>query len=199
MTEEEIANVLHIGRLAFLSGEVSRAVLRLDGQQESDTDHATMLCWLACSLAAKFYHDVLDIGLVAQLAMVHDACEIYAGDLYAVDSTAESRAAKKEREHKAIERIRGELPEFPWMTTMIDVYEEGTSPEARFVRAVGKLCPKIALRLVGLNGPLLQLTDEQINEFRLREKAEMDDYAADFPEILELRDQLHAIIPWVTT
>jgi 5'-deoxynucleotidase YfbR-like HD superfamily hydrolase len=192
--EQELSDALHIGELALGSGRVYRQVSHADGKPESDTDHAVMLTWLACSLAARWYPQ-LDIGLVAQLASAHDVCEVYAGDDYAVDRTPERAAAKAAREAAAIERIGGELPSLPWLAAMARAYERQDTAEARFVKAVDKVCPKIVLRVTGeLNARLLSMGWEQVTAFRDAETAAMDVYAADFPEILALRETFNELL-----
>jgi hypothetical protein len=47
-------------------------------QPESDTDHTVMLALIACALA-PIVDARLDVGLVAQYALVHDLVEAYAG------------------------------------------------------------------------------------------------------------------------
>lgn len=79
-TERTADVTLNLGRLALLFGRVNRITKHDDGMTlESDTDHTIMLSLLACAFASKYMPD-LDIGRVAQFALVHDLVEAYAGD-----------------------------------------------------------------------------------------------------------------------
>lgn len=53
-------------------GKVDRITAHQDGVfPESDTDHTVMLGVIGVSLAKRLYND-LDLGLIAQFALVHD-------------------------------------------------------------------------------------------------------------------------------
>ena len=189
-------DLFHLVRMALTFGRIERGVSHPDGKPETDTDHSISLSWAACSLAEKRYPQ-LDCGLIAQFAVVHDAPEVYAGDTYAVTVTEATKAIQRERESAAIKRIGHELPELPWLVVMMTRYESQQDPEARFVRAVDKLIPKIVLRIEGdvRARLLLHNVDKQTAiKFRQREIKEMNAYAVDFPEILELRDELNAML-----
>ncbi len=100
--------VTDLCRLALAFGRIDRtAVHHPDGTPESDTDHTVMLGWVACSLAARF--PGLDIGLVAQFALAHDAPEVYAGDTPTLRIDATGRAAKADRERAATARLAVEF------------------------------------------------------------------------------------------
>lgn len=196
-TAQVMNNIFHVVRLALSYGRVERGVSHPDGRPETDTDHAVSLAWLACSLAAKWYPQ-LDRGLIAQFAVVHDAPEVYAGDTYAVTTiTAAGKDDQRDREHAATARIDCELRDLGWLPATIMHYETQSVPEARFTRAVDKLMPKIVLRIEGnVPGRLAShgVTRAIAAEFRSQEAAAMNSYAADFPEILQLRDELNAML-----
>jgi len=103
--------------------------------------------------------------------------------------------AQKAREAAAIGQIQRELPVLPWLPDTEIAYERQDTPEARFVHAVDKLCPKISLRVTGeLSARLLEMGPERVAAFRDAEAADMNRYAADFPQILALRDQLNTVL-----
>lgn len=134
---------LDLARLALRFGQIHRtAVYHPDGvTPESDTDHTVMLGWIACALAALCFPQ-LDIGLVAQFALVHDAPEVYAGDTPTLRIDDAGRVAKGERERAAVDRLVAEFGErLPWFPNAIRLYEEQRLPEARFVRAWTRCCP----------------------------------------------------------
>ncbi len=175
--------------LAF--GKIDRITYHEDGvTPESDSDHTVMLGVIACAFAARHFRD-LDLGKIAQYALVHDLVEIYAGDTPTLRIDADGRAAKAERERQALELIRDEFATLPWLYITIADYEERRDPEARFVKALDKLLPKIThilnhgvtLRDQGMSRKeLVTRYDEQ--------KIELESYASDFPQLLQFREDL---------
>lgn len=122
------------------------------GPAESDTDHTVMLGWLACALARRLAPD-LNIGLVAQLALAHDAVEAYAGDTQTLRISDDERHLKAEREHNAWLLMREAFGhDLPWLPDTIHHYESKASPEARFVWALDKTMPKLVHLLDNLRG-----------------------------------------------
>lgn len=111
--------------------------------KESDTDHTVMLAWVAPALASLLYPD-LDTGLIAEFAAVHDAVEVFAGDTPTLRISATERIAKTRREAAAASRWRDLFAQrLPWIADRIYRYETQAEPEARFVRAVDKMMPRL--------------------------------------------------------
>lgn len=187
------AAVIHLGRLALKFGEVDRITYHEDGVTlESDTDHTVMLGLIACALADR-YTD-LNVGLVAQYALLHDLVEVYAGDTPTLRTqSADAKTEKAARECAAQHRLAAELRDLPWVGYRIEQYEERRSPEARFVKALDKLLPKITHVLNGLVTVRTQgMTAEQLAERYEAQFDELMGYAADFPILFELRADLVA-------
>lgn len=139
-------DVQALGLMALGLGRVNRATYHEDGQRpETVTDHTVMLGLVACAFAARYLPD-LDLGKIAQYALVHDLPEVYAGDTPTLHVLSENeKQAKKDREVKAALRIADETTGLPWVIDTMTDYEaqdEG-DPEARYVRAIDKLLPKI--------------------------------------------------------
>lgn len=185
--------VVALGGLSLDFGRVDRITYHPDGTTpESDTDHTVMLGLVACALAAACFPQ-LDVGLVAQYALVHDLVEVYAGDTNTLRMlTPQARADKADREHAAWMRISDEFSQtLPWLPIVIAEYEDRSTPEARYVKALDKLLPKIThilneaktIREQGLT--VIELAD------RYRAQAdELRAYADDFPALLDLRAEL---------
>jgi 5'-deoxynucleotidase YfbR-like HD superfamily hydrolase len=183
-----------LASLALSFGEIDRtACWHPDGRPETDSTHTVMLAWLAPALAALLYPD-LDAGLVAQFAIVHDAVEVFAGDTPTLRITPAGRAAKKERERAAAGRWQDLfLRSLPWLPAMITRYEDQAEPEARFVRAVDKLCPALVHMSNGAaDVAAYGITAGEVESMRAQRHAEMAEYAPDFPEIIALKDKLSA-------
>lgn len=103
---------------------------------ENDADHSWSLAVLACSLAPHIDPN-LNVGLVAQFSIVHDLVEVYAGDT-AFHDGPQVQATKADREADALERIKREFNQFPWLTCTLSAYEAKACDEAIFVYAMDK-------------------------------------------------------------
>jgi putative hydrolase of HD superfamily len=185
--------VVQLGRMALAFGRVDRITYHEDGvTAESDTDHTVMLGLVACAFAAKHF-PCLDLGLVAQFALVHDLVEVYAGDTPTLHQLTErQRVGKADREHRAWQRIDVELRDLlPWVPDMIARYEARDTPEARFVKAMDKVLPKITHLL---NGRVtLHQRGVSFDQLVARYGVLVDElrgYAADFPALIDVCEEL---------
>lgn len=145
LTEEQTQAVIDLGNLILSFGRTDRATYFPDGvTPESDTDHTVMLGIIACAFASAFAPE-LDRGKIAQFALVHDLAEVYAGDTPTMRTqTEEQKKEKEQREQEALARIKREFDAvFPWIGETIESYEQLDTPEARFVKFVDKVLPKI--------------------------------------------------------
>lgn len=125
---------------------VERATLHPDGTRpETDSDHTVMLAVIACDLCPY----PLNRGLVAEFAIVHDLVEAYAGDTQTLKINASQRIAKDAREAASLARIREEFGPDSWMVRSIENYESQRSPEARYVKLLDKVLPKLTHKLNG--------------------------------------------------
>jgi putative hydrolases of HD superfamily len=164
------------------------------GPRESDSDHTVMLGWIACSLAQVIAPD-LDRGLIAQLALAHDAPEVYAGDTQTLRISDAERLNKREREHRAWTMLCEVFgPVMPWLTDTVFDYENRMTPEARFVWAVDKSLPKLVHLLDGLRGLReFGMDHEELTEFFTRQResiAGMISGQSWAPEFLALHAEL---------
>jgi putative hydrolase of HD superfamily len=135
-----IEHAVTIARVALTFGQVQRATLHPDGTPESDATHTVMLMMLVADVAAR---EGLNVGLAVQFAAVHDLPETYALDTCTARALSPEAAAEKvAREAVAVDRLRAELGPC-WTTSMIDRYEAQQEPEARLVRYLDKVLPKL--------------------------------------------------------
>jgi putative hydrolase of HD superfamily len=184
--------LIDLGRLCLRLGRVDRITYHEDGMRaETDTDHTVMLGVLACAFAAM-YLPRLDLGKVAQYALMHDMVEAYAGDTPTLSITPSQRADKYLREGRALERIQAEFhDQFPWVTNTIVNYETQLDAEARFVKGLDKLMPKITHILnEGVTLHREGMSEKDLTRRYATQAAELHRYAADFPELFKLRGQL---------
>lgn len=182
-----------LARLAMDFGRIDRTAVRHADRvtPESDTDHTVMLAWVAPALAARCCPD-LDVGLVCQFAVIHDAPEVLAGDTQTLRITPEERKAKEQREEQAAQELDSRFrPSLPWFPDMIFRYESQADPEARFVKAVDKLVVKMVHLIDGCSG----IRDEGVTaaEFEAmvaKQRLSLSGYASDFPGLLSLHAAL---------
>lgn len=184
--------VLHLGRLCLDFGRIERLCKHPDGERpETDTDHTVMLGLVGCAFAAR-HLPWLDLGLVAQYALVHDLVEVYAGDTPTLRIDDDIRRQKAEYEAAALNRLRREFgTRLPWVVDTIDAYEDRAQPEARYVKALDKLLPKIthiANRAIVLHEQ--HMVGPELAARYAAQLVELHGYAADFPPLFELRKQL---------
>jgi 5'-deoxynucleotidase YfbR-like HD superfamily hydrolase len=141
------------------------------GPVESDSDHTVMLGWVACALARRIAPD-LDRGLVAELALAHDAVEAYAGDTQTLRISDTERASKAQREHDAWLLLREEFGhDLAWLPDTIHHYETKASPEAKFVWALDKTMPKLVHLLDNLRGLReFGMPQEELADFFARQR-----------------------------
>ena len=117
---------------ALLLKELDRAGWKRAGidSPESVAAHTWGMCWLILVLAP----DDIDRAKAVNLAIIHDLAEVRVGDITPHDGV--SRAEKKRRETTAIRDI---LVSRPDLMALWDEYNEGNSPEARFVHDIDRL------------------------------------------------------------
>lgn len=185
-----------LARLAMDFGKIDRTAVRHADQvtPESDSDHTVMLAWLAPALAARCCPD-LDVGLVCQFAVVHDAPEVLAGDTQTLRITPEERQAKEEREALAARQLDSGFggTVLPWFPDMIYRYESQADPEARFVKAMDKLVVKMVHLVDGCSGIRGEgVTAIEFGEMVETQRGALASYASDFPGLLGLYNQLVA-------
>lgn len=182
---------VQLGQLLLDFGQVNRVTYHPDRTTlESDSTHTVMLGVMACALALNT-EPQLDSGLIAQFALVHDLVEVYAGDTDTLTG-GDALLTKKDREHDAYERIKDQFwLSFPWLPNMIWHYEQQELPEARFVRAVDKLMPKITHILN--NGRTFEdsgVDGAHVRRFLDKQREDLMTYAGEFEGLMRLRDLL---------
>lgn len=188
------AKVVRLGQLAMQFAQTKRVTQLPSGDLESDTDHTFMLSLIACALAAS-YDKKLDVGKIAQYALVHDLVEAYAGDTSTANISRAQLDAKISRESQALKLIKSNFGrDFPWIHQTIEAYEKLADAEARFVKVLDKAMPAIThlfndaayLRHIGVNNSKVRQVAMALQAERLKE------YAYDQPLALAIREALEA-------
>lgn len=140
MPDNVLTRALTLAQIALAFGRVERVTRHEDGvRPETDTDHTVMLGLVACELAPPH----IDRAKVAAFALVHDLVEVYAGDTQTLVITPEGAADKRAREEVARTRLVAELGGGSWLADLLATYEQQREPEARFVRLMDKVLPKL--------------------------------------------------------
>ena len=144
ITDEFVKDTVNLGVLLMSFGKIYRATyLDKAGTKESDTDHTTMLSIMACAIAESLNLG-LDVGKVAQYALLHDLVEVYAGDVNTINFHTTNRNLKEKNEADALIRIKKEFGKtFPWIHKTIEAYESLADREARYVKTLDKVMPGI--------------------------------------------------------
>ena len=179
-----VSALLDVAELTLKFSRVPRATRHEDGiRVETDSDHTVMLTVLACAYAAR-YAPHLDVGKIAQFAAVHDLVEAHAGDVLSLGMSADTRRLKELAEHEALVRIDRELADLPWIAHTIYEYEALASEEARYVKIMDKVLPKLTHLLNG--GAALRehgFSFEKAHADHLRQRAQM---ASEYPQAAAL-------------
>ncbi len=191
--EANTQGLVDIGKMILTFARVNRATFHEDGvTPESDTDHTVMVATCACALASKLYQN-LDVGKVAQFAIIHDLVEVYAGDTNTFNISDEDRKRKDEREELAYERIQKEFNGiYPWIAHTIKEYESLISDEAQFVKMIDKVMTKLTHRIN--HGAYLKregkTKEETILHYGTQTRTIEEKWGMKFPEIIAILKKL---------
>ncbi|HEY8021883.1 MAG TPA: HD domain-containing protein [Thermoanaerobaculia bacterium] len=110
-------------------------VLRGVAEPESVTEHSWHVLFLVWTLGPRV--PGIDVGRAVEIALVHDLAELRIGDLPRTAAHYFPAAAKRTAESAAMADVLAPLP--ARARELFAEYQEGTSPEARLVKACDKL------------------------------------------------------------
>lgn len=132
MSDDRIASTL---AEALALKEVARAGWLRVGIEtpESVAAHSWGVAWLVLALCPP---DV-DRGRALAIAVLHDLAEARVGDLTPHDGVA--RDEKRRRELEALTALVAPLPHAAELRALFAEYEDGSTPEGRFVKACDRL------------------------------------------------------------
>ncbi|MBU2542487.1 HD domain-containing protein [Patescibacteria group bacterium] len=133
--------IIPIANLATRLSTINRAVRYENGHFENDAEHSFQLA-LVCWATNKQYNLDLNDELLLKLALIHDLVEVYAGDTDAFGDKKDLDS-KKEREEKALRKIKEEHPDFSEMSEVIERYERKKDVEAQLVFVLDKILADI--------------------------------------------------------
>ncbi|MFJ8694699.1 HD domain-containing protein [Streptomyces roseolilacinus] len=109
-------------------------------RRENDAEHSWHLAMMVVILA-EYSDQPIDVGHTVRLVLLHDLVEIYAGDTPLYDSAAGTD--QQEREVVAADELFTLLPtdQAQRMRALWDEFEERSTPEAKFAKAMDRLQP----------------------------------------------------------
>lgn len=175
--------LVEIVELVLALGKVNRQTEHPDGTPESDTTHTVML-GITCTYLNHKLGLGMNNGLIAQLALVHDLHEAFCGDETTLRQDPAALERKRTRESIAIQQIHD------WNIPGVRLYHAQVIKEARFVRAVDKLLPKLTHLLN--EAKVLKAEGMSREDFHqsimVRQYADMEKYVGDIPEVLALHE-----------
>jgi putative hydrolase of HD superfamily len=126
----EINQLKQLYRQGWLQRGIPRSLC------ESVAEHSFSMALLALLLVDQVSPE-LDRQQVLLMTLVHDLGEIYAGDFTPQDGVPSEE--KHNLEARAIQQVFGNLPDGQRYIHLWQAYEQGESPEARFVKQVDRL------------------------------------------------------------
>jgi putative hydrolase of HD superfamily len=104
---------------------------------ESVADHSFMTALMAASLAGRPPYQDVDPAKAVLMALTHELCEVYAGDITPADGVGPEEKRKLEAE--SLKRALGASSLAPGLEALWEEFEEGESPEARLVKQIDRL------------------------------------------------------------
>lgn len=134
---QQIAFILELDKLKSV---LRRSYVTGTARRENSAEHSWHIALAALTLA-EYANEPVATDHVIKLLLVHDIVEIDADDTFIYDTTGKLDQA--DRENLAAERIFGLLPadQRAQYFRLWREFEEHTTPEAKFARAVDRLLP----------------------------------------------------------
>ena len=131
-----------------MTGILRRTLLVDRSRRENDAEHSWHIAVMAL-LFQEYAKEAVNVGRVAEMCVVHDLVEIYAGDTFAYDT--KGNEDKEAREAVAADRLFGQLP--PEQGKMIrDLWEEFDAMEtadAKYAACLDRIQPFLHNTLTG--------------------------------------------------
>lgn len=152
---------------------------------ENDSEHSYNLAMTAWYLSRWFPE--LDKNKLIQYALVHDLVEIHAGDTY-IYADQKHLDSKKEREAKALEKLKQDWDDFSDLGSTIEDYEKHDNNESKFIYALDKIMPIMLIYVSdGHSWKEHGVTVKMLYDAKI-EKVSLS------PEIKPYFDQLHSLL-----
>lgn len=112
-------------------------------RRENDAEHSWH-CGVMAMVFAEYAPEGADAGRAAQMLLVHDLIEIYAGDTFAYDKKANEDKAL--REQKAADKLYAILPaqQGKALRDMWEEFDAMETPDAKYAAALDRIQPLLS-------------------------------------------------------
>ncbi|MBG0771367.1 MAG: HD domain-containing protein [Anaerolineaceae bacterium] len=112
-----------------------------DGSRPENTAEHSWHAALSALLLAPYANEPIDVDKVTRMLLIHDLIEIEAGDTFVYD--AQGLEMQEAAELKAADIVFGRLPEAQGaaLRALWDEFEERSTPEAKFSKAIDRFMP----------------------------------------------------------
>ena len=120
---------------------VYRRTMLIDGsRRENDAEHSWHIAVMAL-LFKEYAVEPVDIERAVKMCIVHDLIEIYAGDTFAYDTTANKD--KAEREAAAADKLFSHLPpeQGSEIRLLWEEFDEMKTPDSKYAACMDRLQP----------------------------------------------------------
>jgi len=133
--EQQLNFILELDKLKHV---LRQSILLDTSRRENDVEHSWHFAMMVMVLG-EYAPAGVDLQRVMKMALVHDIVEIDAGDTFLYGDQGE----KAESEQRAADRIFALLPpdQAAEVRGLWDEFEGGTTPEARFAKALDRIEP----------------------------------------------------------
>lgn len=190
---QRIDDLAAVFELAHTYARVQRVTRMPDGTSETDGEHALSLAMIATAYVLEYYPQ-LDPYKVFFYGAMHDVDEFLHGDRPTLQATHDTFAQKDAEEAEAALRRAEILSQFPKLNAMIDELSDISIPENAFGKAFDKLAPGFT-HAANLGKALkedfgIRSYEDIIAATRLTDE-KMHIYAADFPDVVAMRQEMH--------
>lgn len=139
--DEKINQLLRFAAEVDKMTAISRRTLLIDkSRRENDAEHSWHIALMAM-LFKDYAPEGCDVTRAVKMCIVHDLVEIYAGDTFAYDATANE--GKEQREKAAADRLFAELPEnlAKEFRTLWEEFDAMQTPDAKYAAAMDRIQP----------------------------------------------------------
>jgi len=135
--KQQLAFIREIDKIKDIIRKTPRFDLKT---YENDAEHSWHICMMALVLIEYSNRKDLNMLKVLKMLLVHDLCEIHAGDYIFY---TEKQAEKEQKEREGAEKIFGLLPEdqAKEFYSLWEEFEARITPESKFARVVDRLEP----------------------------------------------------------
>ena len=123
-----------------MTGILRRTLLVDHSRRENDAEHSWHIAVMAL-LFEEYATEPVDIRRAAEMCVVHDLVEIYAGDTFAYDT--KGNQDKQAREAAAADRLFGQLPEDQgsMIRSLWEEFDAMETADAKYAACMDRLQP----------------------------------------------------------